>query len=336
MTRTLNDPITIGGITLKNRLIMAPLQQYKGTAEAYATEHHIEHYGRRAKHVGLIVLESTAVSSNGRLWANDIGIYTDRHVEALRKVTDAVHAHNTPVFIQLSHGGRKSSPEVTTALVAPSAIAFDDQYGMPQELSAEGISSIVGEYRMAARRSKEAGFDGIELHAAHGFLIHQFLSPLSNKRTDAYGGSSENRARFLNEVLAAVRDEVGPDYPVIIRISATDYSEGGLIPEEWARMLKPLESELDAIHVSTGGIIPVQPSDVYTAYQLPHAAAIKQHFEIPVIAVGKIDTRSLADRILEDGLADVIAIGRPLLENPDYAEGMLTVRGTAGSVGEAG
>ncbi|MFF2158028.1 NADH:flavin oxidoreductase [Paenibacillus chitinolyticus] len=336
MTRTLNDPITIGGITLKNRLIMAPLQQYKGTAEAYATEHHIEHYGRRAKHVGLVILESTAVSSNGRLWPNDIGIYTDRHVEPLRKVTDAVHRHHTPVFIQLSHGGRKSSPEVTAALAAPSAIPFDDHYGTPHELSAEGISSIVGEYRMAARRSKEAGFDGIELHAAHGFLIHQFLSPLSNKRTDAYGGNSENRARFLKEVLAAVRDEVGRDYPVIIRISATDYSEGGLIPEEWARMLKPLESELDAIHVSSGGLLPVQPGDVYTAYQLPHAAAIKQHFKLPVIAVGKIYTRSLADRILQDGLANIIAIGRPLLEDPDYAEGMLTVRGTAGSVGEAG
>ncbi|MGX4584276.1 oxidoreductase [Paenibacillus chitinolyticus] len=333
MTKTLNDPITIGGITLQNRLIMAPLQQYKGTPEAFAAAHHIEHYERRAKHVGLIVLESTAVSSNGRLWANDIGIYTDRHVEALRKVTDAVHAHDTPVFIQLSHGGRKSSPEVTATLVAPSAIAFDDQYGMPQELSAEGIHNIIQEYRMAAKRSKEAGFDGIELHAAHGFLIHQFLSPLSNVRTDGYGGSSENRARFLKEVLAAVRGEVGRNYPVIVRISATDYSESGLIPEEWARMLKPLESELDAIHVSTGGIIPVQPSDVYTAYQLPHAAAIKQHFKIPVIAVGKIYTRSLADRILEDGLADVIAIGRPLLEDPDYAEGMLMVRETVGNTG---
>lgn len=330
MTKTLNDPVTIGGITLQNRLIMAPLQQqYKGTPEAFATEHHRDHYGRRAKHVGLVILESTAVSPNGRLWANDIGIYTERHVEPLRKVTETVHAHKTPVFIQLSHGGRKSSPDVTTMLVAPSAIAFDDQYGTPQELSAEGIRSIVEEYRSAAKRSKEAGFDGIELHAAHGFLIHQFLSPLSNKRTDAYGGSSANRARFLQEVLRAVREEVGRDYPVIVRISATDYSDGGLIPEEWARMLKPLESGLDAIHVSSGGLLPVQPDDVYTAYQLPHAAVLKQHFKIPVIAVGKIYTRSLADRILQDGLADIIAIGRPLLEDPDYAERLLNVGETA-------
>ncbi|WP_088834074.1 oxidoreductase [Paenibacillus tyrfis] len=323
MTITVNDSLSLGRLNLKNRLIMAPLQQYMGTPDAFAVGHHIEHYGRRAKHVGLVILESTAVSANGRLWKNDIGIFTDQHVKPLKKITAAIHAHQTPVFIQLSHGGRKSSPDVTNSLVAPSAIAFDDYYGIPEPLSLAGIERIIEEYRLAAKRSIEAGFDGIEIHAAHGFLIHQFLSPLSNTRSDAYGGSSENRARFLKEVLMAIREEVGSDYPVIVRISATDYCEGGLTPEEWSRMLKPLESELDAIHVSSGGLLPIQPSDVYTAYQLPHAAAIKQHFKIPVIAVGKIYTRSLANRILEDQLADGIAIGRPLLEDPDYAERLL-------------
>ncbi|KEQ25679.1 oxidoreductase [Paenibacillus tyrfis] len=323
MTLTVNDSLSIGNLNLKNRLIMAPLQQYMGTPDAFAVDHHIEHYGRRARHVGLVILESTAVSANGRLWKNDIGIFTDQHVKPLMKITATIHAHQTPVFIQLSHGGRKSSPDVTNSLVAPSAIAFDDYYGIPEPLSLAGIERIIEEYRLAAKRSIEAGFDGIEIHAAHGFLIHQFLSPLSNTRSDAYGGSSENRARFLKEVLMAIREEVGSDYPVIVRISATDYCEGGLTPEEWARMLKPLESELDAIHVSSGGLLPIQPSDVYTAYQLPHAAAIKQHFKIPVIAVGKIYTRSLANRILEDQLADGIAIGRPLLEDPDYAERLL-------------
>lgn len=323
MTITVNDSLSLGRLNLKNRLIMAPLQQYMGTPDAFAVDHHIEHYGRRARHVGLVILESTAVSANGRLWKNDIGIFTDRHVEPLKKITDAIHAHQTPVFIQLSHGGRKSSPDVTNSLVAPSAIAFDDDYGIPEPLSLAGIERVIEEYRLAAKRSIEAGFDGIEIHAAHGFLIHQFLSPLSNTRLDAYGGSSENRARFLKEVLLAIREEVGSEYPVIVRISATDYCEGGLTPEEWARMLKPLESELNAIHVSSGGLLSIQPSDVYTAYQLPHAAAIKQHFKIPIIAVGKIYTRSLANRILEDQLADSIAIGRPLLEDPDYAERLL-------------
>ncbi|MEK8131595.1 NADH:flavin oxidoreductase [Paenibacillus filicis] len=323
MTWTLDDPINLGSLRLKNRLIMAPLQQYKGTLEAFPIDHHIEHYGRRAKHVGLVILESTAISPNGRLWKNDIGIFTDQHAESLRKVADAIHAHQTPAFIQLSHGGRKSSPEVTHSLVAPSAIAFDEHYGQPESLSAAGIQSIIEEYRLAAKRTVQAEFDGIEIHAAHGFLIHQFLSPLSNVRSDEYGGNSENRARFLKEVLLAIRGEVGRQYPVTIRVSATDYCAGGLNPEEWVRMLKPLETELDAIHVSTGGLLPIQPSDVHSGYQLPHAAAIKQHVNIPVIAVGKIYTRSLANRILEDQLADCIAIGSPLLEDPDYAERLL-------------
>ncbi|NQX58079.1 NADH:flavin oxidoreductase [Paenibacillus qinlingensis] len=324
MTWTLDDPIHLGSLHLKNRLIMAPLQQYKGTFDAFPIDHHIEHYGRRAKHVGLVILESTAISSNGRLWSNDIGIFTDQHVAPLRKIADAIHAHQTPAFIQLSHGGRKSSPEVTNFMVAPSAIAFDDHYGTPEPLSLAGIQTVIEEYRLAAKRTVEAGFDGIEIHAAHGFLIHQFLSPLSNIRLDDYGGNSENRARFLKEVLLAIRGEVGRQYPVTLRISATDYFKGGLTTEELVRMLQPLECELDAIHVSTGGLLPIQPSDVHTGYQVPYAAAIKQHFHIPVIAVGKIYTRSLANRILEDQLADCIAIGSPLLTDPDYAECLLT------------
>ncbi|WP_139992881.1 NADH:flavin oxidoreductase [Paenibacillus paridis] len=323
MTLTLNDPIFLGSLKLRNRLIMAPLQQYKGTPEALPTGHHIKHYKRRAGHVGLVILESTAISSSGRLWKNDIGIFTEPHVEQLRKITEAIHEHHTPVFIQLSHGGRKSSPEVTHSLVAPSAIAFDEHYGTPESLSLAGIKNIIEEYRLAARRSIEAGFDGIEVHAAHGFLIHQFSSPLSNLRTDCYGGDSENRSRFLKEVLTTIRSEVGHDYPVMIRISATDYCQGGLTAEEWAKMLKPLESMLDAIHVSTGGLLPIKPSEVYAAYQLPYAAVIKQHLNIPIIAVGKIHTRSLANRIIEDQLADCIAIGSPFLENPDFAEGLL-------------
>lgn len=323
MTIDLNDPILIGGLTIRNRLIMAPLQQYKGTSEAFAVSHHIEHYSRRARHVGLVILESTAVSANGRLWENDIGIYTDLHVEPLRKVTEAVHKEGTPIFIQLSHGGRKSTPQVTDSLIAPSRVAFDDHYGIPEALTLEGIKNVIEQYRLAARRSIAAGFDGIELHAAHGFLIHQFASPLSNLREDEYGGGSENRARFLKEIISSVREEVGRDFPIIVRISATDYSQGGLTPEEWVRILKPLESQLDAIHVSSGGLLPVAPSDIYPAYQLPHAAAITSQFDIPVIAVGKIYNRSLADRILEDRLADCIAIGTPLLEDPDYAARML-------------
>lgn len=325
---TLDTPFTIGGKELRNRLIMAPMQQYKGSPEGYATEHHIQHYARRAKGIGMVIVESTAVSDNGRLWPNDIGIYSDRHADALKRVTDAVHAQDTPIFVQLSHGGRKSAPDVTKRLIAPSAIAYDDSYGKPAELTVSEIEALIENYRMAARRSIKAGFDGIEVHAAHGFLIHQFLSPISNHRSDAYGGSRLGRMKFLKDVLAAIRSETGRHYPVIVRISSTDYIDGGLNPQELAMILKPLAEDglLDAVDVSSGGLLPIQPDDIHPGYQLPDAAVIKQHLQIPVIAVGKIYTRSFADRIIRDGLADAVAIGRPLLEDPDFAQKMIGLK----------
>ncbi|ASB90048.1 tRNA-dihydrouridine synthase [Bacillus sonorensis] len=324
----LDTPLTIGGIELRNRFIMAPMQQYKGSPEGYATEHHVQHYSRRAKGIGLMIVESTAVSDNGRLWPNDIGIYSDRHTEMLKRVTDAVHTRDTPIFVQLSHGGRKSAPEVTDRLIAPSAIPYDESYGKPAELSISEIEALIEDYRMAARRSIMAGFDGIEVHAAHGFLIHQFLSPISNLRNDAYGGTRLGRMKFLKDTLAAIRSETGRNYPVIVRISSTDYIDGGLNPQEHAMILKSLEADglLDGVDVSSGGLLPIQPADIHPGYQLPDAAAIKQHLQIPVIAVGKIYTRSFADRIIRDGLADAVAIGRPLLEDPDFAQKMIGLK----------
>ncbi|OPH59033.1 NADH:flavin oxidoreductase [Paenibacillus ferrarius] len=322
---TLDSPLAIGSLELRNRLIMAPMQQYNGSPEGYATEHHIQHYARSANAVGLIIVESTAVSGNGRLVPNDIGIYSDRHADALKRVTEAVHARHTPLFVQLSHGGRKSDPQVTKRLIAPSAIAYDEIFGKPAQLSVSDIETLIEDYRLAARRSIAAGFDGIEVHAAHGFLIHQFLSPLSNFRTDAYGGTLEGRSKFLQDTLAAIRSETGSQYPVIVRVSSTDYTDGGLNPHELALILKPLEAKglLDGVDVSSGGLLPTAPTDVHPGYQLPDAAVIKQHLQIPVIAVGKIYTRSFADRIIRDQLADAVAIGRPMLENPDFAQQML-------------
>ncbi|ASS64788.1 MULTISPECIES: NADH:flavin oxidoreductase [unclassified Paenibacillus] len=324
---TVASPGAIGSLKLGNRLMLAPLQQNEGTIDAMATDHHVEFYSSRAKGVGLVIVESTAVSADGRLYSSDIGIFTDAHVEPLRKVVEAVHREGTPVFVQLSHGGRKSWPDVTSRLAAPSALAYDSHYGMPEPLMKEELKRLLVDFREAARRSLEAGFDGIELHAAHGYLLHQFLSPLSNRRSDMYGGPLENRVRFIGEVLDAIREEVGPRYPVQLRVSASDFAEGGLAPAEVAQAAALLESRLDAVHVSAGGLLPVQPLASQPGYQVPYAAAIKQHIRIPVIAVGKIHTESLANFVLGDGLADFIALGSPMMEDADFAEKLLAGRG---------
>jgi NADPH2 dehydrogenase len=271
--------------------------------------------------VAMVITESTAVSENGRLFEDDIGIYTDEHIAPLKKVADAVHEHDTPLFVQLCHGGRKSSPDNKGKMLAPSAIAFDEFYGTPGEMSEEDIQQVIQDFAEAAKRSLQVGFDGIELHAAHGYLLHQFLSPLSNQRTDQYGGSLENRVRIIRETLEAVRKEVGEDYPVQIRVSASDFTEGGLYPHEVGqavKMLVPLG--LDAVHVSAGGVLPVAPSEVYPGYQAPYAETIKEYVSIPVMAVGIIHTKDLAQQIVEQGKADIIAVGRPLLEEPDFVK----------------
>lgn len=190
-------------------------------------------------------------------------------------------------------------------------------------MSLDDIRTEIERYRLAARRSLEAGFDGIELHAAHGHLLHQFLSPLSNMREDHYGGSLENRLRLIIEVLEAIRAEVGSEYPVQLRVSASDFAEGGLTPVEVATALTYLESKIDAVHVSSGGLVPNAPLATPEGYQLPYASVIKQYVNVPVIAVGNIRTQAFANFILVDQLADVIAVGRPLMEDTRFVEKML-------------
>jgi NADPH2 dehydrogenase len=322
MMSVLFTPINIGNVTLKNRIIMAPMQQRQGTEEAYATDHHIRHYSERAKHdVGLVIIESTAISKNGRLFNDDIGIFTDNHTLRLKKVVEAIHQYDTPVFIQLCHGGRKSFPESPEKIQAPSAIAFDDYYGTPQDMSLEDVEEVRQQFIDAAKRSVNAGFDGIELHAAHGYLLHQFLSPLSNQRGDQYGGTLENRVRLLKEILEGVRREVGEQYPIQIRFSASDYKEGGLDADQIGKALKILEPHgVDAVHVSSGGLLPIQPPNVYPGYQVPYAETIKKCVSVPVMAVGLIHTIELAEQVINENKADCIAIGRPLLDDPDLVQ----------------
>ncbi|WP_028777996.1 NADH:flavin oxidoreductase [Shimazuella kribbensis] len=323
MKINIHTPMKIGNLTLKNRLIMSPMQQYQGTIQAFATDHHIQFYSKRAGKVSLIIIESTAISPNGRLVPNDIGIFSNEHIEPLKKIVDAVHAKQTPIFIQLSHGGRKSAPEVTKHLIAPSPIAYDENYGIPNEMNHTDIKNIIEDYRLAAKRSLAAGFDGIELHLAHGFLLHEFLSPLSNKRTDPYGGSIQNRVRLIQEILEAIRSVTGNQYPIIVRVSASDFDQDGLTPVEVANALTYIESLIDAIDVSSGGLLPVQPLAAPKGYQVPYASIIKQFVQIPVIAVGKIHTKAFSNSILADRLADFIAVGSPLLDDPRFVDKMI-------------
>lgn len=318
----LYTPINIGNVELKNRIVMAPMQQRMGTADAYATDYHCKHYSERAKGgVGLVIIESTSISENGRLFQDDIGIFSDSHVTPLKKIVNLIHEHGSKVFIQLCHGGRKASPENKGAMIAPSALAFNEEYGLPKEMTNKDIQETIEQFVLAARRSVEAGFDGIELHAAHGYLLHQFLSPLSNKRSDSYGGSVENRTRFVEEVLKAIRNEIGQDYPIIIRVSASDYHPDGLAPEMVGEVIQKLiPLGLDGVHVSSGGLLPIRPSEVYPGYQVPYADSIKQRVAIPVITVGLIHTKELAEDILVNNKADCIAIGRPLLDNPYFTK----------------
>ncbi|MBH5318728.1 NADH:flavin oxidoreductase [Paenibacillus sp. GSMTC-2017] len=323
MAPSLHSSGKINTLTLKNRLILAPMQQRKGTLDGHATDYHVEHYGRRAGDVGLVIIESTSVSPEGRLYHDDISIYSDSHIKPLSKIVKAVHNKDARIFIQLSHGGRKSYPQHRERLVAPSPLAFNDDYGTPNALNDADIARILDQYRQAAIRSKEAGFDGIELHAAHGYLLHQFLSPITNHRIDSYGGSANRRFHFVLQVVLAVREAVGPDYPVQIRVSASDYDKIGLIPLQVVNIISGLAQLLDAVHVSSGGLTPNRPLDVHPGYQIPYAAIMKSKLSLPVIAVGGIHQPALAERVISEQLADFIAVGRPLLDDPDFAGRLL-------------
>jgi NADPH2 dehydrogenase len=315
------SPTSLGSLSLRNRVVMSPMQQYRGDAHGRATPFHVHHYARPARGgVGLVIVESTTVAREGRLFPDDIGIFDDGHVEPLRTVVDAVHAEGAAIGIQLVHGGRKAQPPSGSRLLAPSAIAFEEELGVPNEATEDDIGLIVRQFADGARRAVEAGFDAIEIHAAHGYLIHQFLSPLTNKRQNSYGGSFEKRGKLLRDIFTVVRNVVGKDYPLLVRVSATDFANGGLTPIEVANHLKPLiPLGLAAVDVSSGGLIQRASFDNGPEFQVPFAAEIRQALGIPAIAVGLIRNAERAEAILQSKQADFIAFGRPLLERPDYA-----------------
>ncbi|MGY0488351.1 NADH:flavin oxidoreductase/NADH oxidase [Streptomyces sp. WG-D5] len=334
------EPYTLRSLTIPNRVWMPPMCQYSAAPEGplvgAPNDWHFQHYAARAVGgTGLIIVEATGVSPEGRISPQDLGIWNDTQVEAFRRITSFLKSQNTVPGIQLGHAGRKASTDRPWKggapvgpdahgwqAVAPSAVAFDEKHPVPAELSVEEIKEIVQQFVAAARRSLEAGFQVVEIHGAHGYLIGEFLSPHSNKRTDAYGGSYENRTRFALEVVDAVRAVWPEELPLFFRISATDWLDGeeGWTADDTVRFAAELkEHGVDLIDVSTGGNaagvrIPLGPG-----YQVPFAARVRNEAGIPAAAVGLITEPEQAEKILANGEADAILLGRELLRDPSFA-----------------
>jgi 2,4-dienoyl-CoA reductase-like NADH-dependent reductase (Old Yellow Enzyme family) len=324
------EPFALRGLTLKNRLVVSPMCQYS-SVDGFANDWHLVHLGSRAVGgAGLLILEATAVSPEGRITPDDLGIWQDEHVEFLRRVNQFIEGQGCAPGVQLAHAGRKASTyapwkghgavaEGGWETVAPSAVAFSDSYPQPVALDAAGIKKVIADFRSAAERSVQAGFKLIELHAAHGYLLHQFLSPLSNQRTDTYGGSFENRIRLMLEVVAAVRQVVPDDFPVIVRISATDWTEGGWTADDSVQLATWLRDRgVDLIDASTGGNVPRASIPIGPGYQVEFAERIRREVGIATGAVGLITTPAEAEAIVANEQADLVLLAREELRDPYF------------------
>ena len=308
-------PYTLKKITLKNRMVMAPMCMNMAK-EGIPTDFHIIHYGNAAMgEIGLIIVEATGVTEEARILEKDLGLWNHEQMKGHAEIVRVVKKYGAHVGIQLGHAGRKCGIETLTSL-APSPLAFSDRYGVPKEMTKDDIKSVQKAFQEAAKRSVEAGYDLIELHGAHGYLIHQFLSPLSNKRMDNYGGSRENRVRFLKEIIALVKKVIPADFPLTLRVSATDYVEGGIDVEEMVKILDLVKKDLDLIHVSTGGLDQHQQVETYAGYQVKYSEIIKEQCQVPTIAVGLITCLNQVEEILQNNRADLVAMGRVLLRDP--------------------
>jgi 2,4-dienoyl-CoA reductase-like NADH-dependent reductase (Old Yellow Enzyme family) len=324
------DELKIRSVTLRNRIIVSPMCQYSST-DGFATDWHLVHLGSRA--VGgaaAVIAEATAVTPEGRISPADLGIWKDPHIEMLARIATFVRAQGAAPGIQLAHAGRKASvkrpwegggaatdAEGGWAPVAPSAIPFEQRYRTPVELDEQGIRGIVDKFAAAAKRAEQAGFQIIEIHAAHGYLIHQFLSPLSNRRADAYGGSFHNRTRFAREVVTAVRRVWPSGLPVFVRISATDWVPGGWDVEQSVELAKQLKGlGADLIDCSSGGTAPQANIPMRPGYQVPFAEKIRREAGVMTGAVGMITDAKQADEIVREGKADVVLLAREFLRQP--------------------
>jgi len=327
------SPLKIKSIEFKNRIVVSPMCEYS-SIDGFANDWHLVHLGSRA--VGgaaLIITEAAAVSPEGRITADDLGIYKDEHIEKLKHITAFIHEHHAFAGMQLAHAGRKASHQSPWKggkqilpgdpggweTVGPSAVAFTANEIAPLELDKAGIEKIKADFKAAAERALKARFDVIELHGAHGYLIHEFLSPISNKRTDEYGGSFENRIRFLLEILEEVHQVWPEDKPLFVRISASDWTEGGWTGDDSSALAKILkEKSVDLVDCSSGGNVAGAKIPLEPGYQVPFAEKVRKETGILTGAVGLITEPLQADSIIQTGHADMVFFARELLRDPYF------------------
>lgn len=327
------SPFTIKSITIPNRIVMSPMCQYSAE-DGFATDWHLVHLGSRAvAGVGLIIVEATAVLPEGRISYADLGLWKAEQIPALKRICSFITEQGSVPGIQLAHAGRKASAEKawnggrqiqegpnSWLPAAPSAVPYHEKDRVPHELSETEINNVVLAFKDAAERAFQAGFKVLEIHAAHGYLIHEFYSPLSNFRTDQYGGSFDNRIRFLLEIVDAVKTVWPAELPIFVRISATEWVENGWSVADSVELSRRLAAAgVDLIDASSAANIPKAPIPVGPGYQVPLAAAIRRQAGVATGAVGLITSAAQAEEILQSGAADLIFLGRELLRNPYFA-----------------
>ncbi|WP_234554209.1 NADH:flavin oxidoreductase/NADH oxidase [Thermus caliditerrae] len=322
------SPLGLRNVRLKNRLVLSPMCQYSATEKGEVTDWHLLHYPTRALGgVGLVLVEATAVEPLGRISPHDLGIWSEAHLPGLRELARRIREAGAAPGIQLAHAGRKAGTArpweggkpLGWRVVGPSPIPFNAGYPVPEPLDEAGMERILEAFVEGAKRALEAGFQVIELHMAHGYLLSSFLSPLSNQRTDAYGGSLENRMRFPLQVAQAVREVVPPELPLLVRVSATDWGEGGWGLEDtlaFAEKLKALG--VDLLDCSSGGVVPGVKVPVAPGFQVPFADAVRKRVGMRTGAVGLLTTPEQMETLLQAGSADLILLGRVLLRDPYF------------------
>jgi 2,4-dienoyl-CoA reductase-like NADH-dependent reductase (Old Yellow Enzyme family) len=327
------EPFTLRGVTLRNRIGVSPMCQYSSD-DGFANDWHFVHLGQFAVGGAAVVLtEATAVVPEGRISAQDLGLWKDEHVEFLARIGRFVRAHGALWGSQFAHAGRKASTARPwdgggpadlaaggwTPIVAPSALPFDAGYQTPAALDDAGIARVIAGFRVAAVRARAAEMQVVEVHAAHGYLLHQFLSPLSNTRTDRYGGSFENRVRLVREVVTAIRAVWPDELPLFVRLSATDWHDGGWSVEETVELSRLLRRDgADLIDVTTGGNVAKAIIPVGAGYQVEFAERVRREANVPTAAVGLITSPQQADTIVRSGQADVVLLARELLRDPHW------------------